>query len=440
MHPDHCWAALCVAEALRSLFLEHYETLSTGARLPSSPPWAFRRWFTFTLPEAIERFDYFAELMASTDELVELDVVNELDRVQRAYRAYETQLHWVRFLERVNCIGLPRERFVERFVVGASAKGRDCLLSEPWGDSTTLTMDLIPRPSKAYTSTDDSFHKSLMTRAAQCSAWSVRAVVLASGHGTRMGHPTLPKSLVPVRGRPLLRYIVESLRASLVDEAPVIVVGPRGERIVESFRGGGHAFVDQGPPRGTGHAVLCALPTLEKLRAENVLIVLGDMPLLTASTFRALVSKHFVGDDVITMATCMVEDFEGWRSPFRSFGRIVRDTSGEIVAIVEARERECDLSSTEVNPSLYCVRTKWLAKALRHVGEDNASGERYLTDIVALARNDGFTVGSFAIDAEEALGLNTPEEVSTAESLLQSRERRDRTLEVVHPERGDRLA
>ena len=226
MHPDHCWAALCIAEALRSLLREHYGRIPSDGVLPSEPPWAFRRWFTFTMPEAATRFDYFAELVSSENETVEIDVSAELDRVRRACLAYESQLHWLKFLERVKCDALPTQRFIERIAIGTSAGGKRSMLA-PWGDSRKVFLDALPRAAVAYTSTEGSFFADLKSRERMFATWSMRGLILASGHGKRMGQPELPKSSCRAR-RPILEHIVGGLSDSLVDEAPIIVVGPRG--------------------------------------------------------------------------------------------------------------------------------------------------------------------------------------------------------------------
>jgi bifunctional UDP-N-acetylglucosamine pyrophosphorylase/glucosamine-1-phosphate N-acetyltransferase len=119
------------------------------------------------------------------------------------------------------------------------------------------------------------------------------------------------------------------------------------------------------------------------------------------------------------MATVKVDSFEGWKKAFFDFGRIIRDAAGKIVANVEKKDTTDEQKLiTEVNPVYFCVDSAWLWKSLSEITPNNAQGEYYLTDLVKLACNQGHAIVSVEIPAEEALGVNTPEQKEIVEGLM----------------------
>jgi len=236
-------------------------------------------------------------------------------------------------------------------------------------------------------------------------------ILLAAGKGTRMKSKLL-KVLHPLAGKPMLWHSLQEV-SKATTEKPTVVVGYQADRVTEIFDGQAE-FVLQEEQLGTGHAVMQARPQLEG-KADLVMVLLGDMPLLKAETITRLVEKQAANDGPISMLTVIAEDPRG-------FGRIVRNQHGEVEAIVE--EADCtpeQLEIKELNISLYCFKADWLWQNLPRI-PISAKGEYYLTDIIAIARQQGLPVQAEVIsDPQEALGINTRVHLAEAEAVIRRR-------------------
>jgi bifunctional UDP-N-acetylglucosamine pyrophosphorylase/glucosamine-1-phosphate N-acetyltransferase len=240
----------------------------------------------------------------------------------------------------------------------------------------------------------------------------VLAVVLAAGKGTRMGSD-LPKVLHELDGKPLVSYPIEAARAAGAERV-IVVVGHGGDevrrRLVARFvQNAGECgwlhFVRQDRQLGTGHAVLCALPEIPDV-TELVFILSGDVPLLQASSLTALASACATSSAGLALATFYPDDPTG-------YGRIVRDTAGRPIAIVEQRDATPEqLALTECNAGTYCVDARRLRRHLPGLGHDNDQGEMYLTDLVARLAGPQSEVATVSIAAHEAAGVNTPQQLA----------------------------
>ena len=215
-------------------------------------------------------------------------------------------------------------------------------------------------------------------------------VVLAAGAGTRM-KSSLPKVLHPICGRSLLMHAVHAA-AGTHPEQLVVVVRHQRDRVAEHL--GENApnvlIADQDEIPGTGRAVQCGL---EHVTAESgtVLVTYGDVPLLDAETLRALVAEHEATSAAVTVLTAIVDDPTG-------YGRIVRE-GGEVAGIVEHKDAsEEQLAIDEVNSGIYAFDLAVLRSALGKIGTDNAQGEMYLTDVLAIARAEGGSVRALVTD------------------------------------------
>jgi bifunctional UDP-N-acetylglucosamine pyrophosphorylase / glucosamine-1-phosphate N-acetyltransferase len=250
-------------------------------------------------------------------------------------------------------------------------------------------------------------------------------IILAGGKGTRMGGDN-PKVLTEVAGRPMLSYIFDTVR-TVHPHPPVVVVGYQAEKVMNTFAKD-LRYALQKEQRGTGHAVQVAL---EHVRpdAKYIFVMYGDHPLVKPDTVRAIYEKHIEQKKLwsptrseaspITMATVRLQDFEDWRKQFHDFGRIIRDTLGSIVKIVEKKDAsEAEKAITEVNPSYLCFDAKWLSERIKDLGCTNAQGEYYLTDLIGIAQQEGHFLNSLEIPPEEALGVNTPEQLQVVLGLL----------------------
>lgn len=252
---------------------------------------------------------------------------------------------------------------------------------------------------------------------------SLKIVILAAGKGRRMealGYD-LPKPLIPIHGRPMITYLIDAVRVSAVDGEPIIVTAPDNRELFCQHLGENTCqYVVQEEQLGTGHAVMCAKGLFDT--AENVMVLYGDHPTLSAETIRELAQAHTSSGATLTMMTVKFPDYEGWRQWFQSFGRIVRDASGTISRIVEVKDAtEEEKKITEVNPAYMVFRRDWLCANVDLITNKNAQGEYYLTDLVQLAVSQGQTIHSITVDNPiEAIGINTPEQLKAAEEALES--------------------
>lgn len=203
-------------------------------------------------------------------------------------------------------------------------------------------------------------------------AMTVTTVILAAGQGTRM-KSDLPKVLHPLAGRPLLTHVLETARA--VSDGPCYVVyGHGGERVKETLAGEAAQWVLQAERLGTGHAVAQALPAIAD--DDRVLVLYGDVPLIRAETLMRLIAH--AGDEGVAVLTMELSDPHG-------YGRVVRDDADEVVRIVEQKDAsDAELRIREVNTGILTAPAGRLRVWLGMVGNDNAQGEYYLTDIIAM--------------------------------------------------------
>lgn len=242
----------------------------------------------------------------------------------------------------------------------------------------------------------------------------IKVVILAAGKGKRMG-AEVPKVLVPIKGKPMIEYLIKSIKKSGIDKVPVIVVSPDNKEIIQkALRRYKCKFALQDKQLGTGHALACAKKVIGK-NVDHVLCFYGDHPFIKPTTIRRIGYSH---NGVITMMTTGVKDFKGWRKNFYHWGRILRNY-GHIKAIVEFKDADEHIREVrEVNPAIYCFNAKWLWKNLKNLKNDNAQEEYYLTDLIKYAFKQKERVESFPIDAEEAMGINTKEELKVAKRLI----------------------
>ncbi|MFC0675480.1 bifunctional UDP-N-acetylglucosamine diphosphorylase/glucosamine-1-phosphate N-acetyltransferase GlmU [Brachybacterium hainanense] len=217
-------------------------------------------------------------------------------------------------------------------------------------------------------------------------------IVLAAGAGTRM-RSKLPKVLHEIGGRSLLMHAITAARG--VEPAQLVaVVRHEREQVVAHLAE--HApevlVADQDDIPGTGRAVQCGL---EQVGAEagTVLVTYGDVPLLDAPTLQSLVAQHEAAGSAVTVLTALLEDASG-------YGRIVRsEDGGEVLGIVEHKDASAaQREIREVNSGIYAFDVAVLRSALSRITTDNAQGEMYLTDVLALAREDGGSVRAVVTD------------------------------------------
>ena len=244
----------------------------------------------------------------------------------------------------------------------------------------------------------------------------VAAVVLAAGNGRRM-RSDLPKVLHEVAGRSLLFHVLSALQPLEQIDLRLVVTSARPD-VEDAVKAAGWGesvgCVVQEPARGTGDAVRVALAAGAG-RARDVLVTAGDAPLLRTSTFSGLLEAHLSREVAATVLTADVDD------PF-GYGRIVRDSAGNVEAIVEQSDAtETQRAIKEVNTSTYVFNGERLEAVLDAVEPSNRQGEYYLTDVIALMRERGQVVSAFKAPAQEVMGVNSRSQLADVGAVLRRR-------------------
>lgn len=241
------------------------------------------------------------------------------------------------------------------------------------------------------------------------------AVILAAGQGTRM-RSSLPKVLHHVGGRAMLDWSIDLARR-VGCETIIVVASPSGEAVQAHVREvlGENALAIQDPPMGTGHAVKCARAALAGFDGELV-VLYGDTPLIPA-----LAVEHLF-EEIEGGAAVGVLGFEAEMPG--AYGRLICDESGDLNAIVEAREATPEqLDVTLCNSGVMAAPAIKMFTLLERVTNENAKGEYYLTDIVGLAREDGGKCRAVSCAEDDVLGVNSRVELAQAEHAFQTRRR-----------------
>jgi len=235
------------------------------------------------------------------------------------------------------------------------------------------------------------------------------AIIMAAGKGTRM-KSDLAKVLHPIRGRAMIHYVVET--AQKLGASPIVVlVGHQKEKVMAELEGQTVRFAVQEPQLGTGHAVMCALPQLEA-KNQLALILSGDVPLIGIETLKSLISHHRRTGAAATVLTARADHPKG-------YGRIVRQSSGHLAAIVEERDATEELKKIdEINSGIYVFNVGDLRATLPKLRTDNDQREYYLTEAVRLLASSGQIVAACEGSFQEVRGINTVAELADANREL----------------------
>lgn len=239
---------------------------------------------------------------------------------------------------------------------------------------------------------------------------TIAVIILAAGLGKRMRSPKA-KVLHEILGRPMLAYVIDVAR-EIAGRSVIVVVGNQAEAVRRAVSGAAVRYAYQDRQLGTGHAVLCALPQLPD-DCEQVVVLCGDTPLLTAPTLKSLVQSHLAAGRDATLLAVELEDPQG-------YGRVLLNDHQQVCGIIE----EADASAGQrairlINTGIYCVTRQFLSDALPNVTPDNAQGEFYLTDIIRIGYESGRDIGvSYGAAPREILGVNTPEDLARVEALM----------------------
>lgn len=250
------------------------------------------------------------------------------------------------------------------------------------------------------------------------------AVILGAGKGTRMNEgqaSPIPKVMFPILGEPVIKYSVESIRNAGIEKI-VVVVGYKQE-LVREYLGDKVEYAVQDEQLGTGHAAMMAESIL-KDKAENIIVFYGDNPLFKPESIKKLIDLFESEHPTIGMLTVIFENPVFW-----GFGRIIRDQNDEIIGIVEQKDcNEEQLKIKECNPGFYIFNAAWFWENVNKIEANNTQKEFYLTDIIAIAKEQGKKIIATPVSEEnEAHGINTPEQLKKAELIIKARNTKHET-------------
>ena len=237
----------------------------------------------------------------------------------------------------------------------------------------------------------------------------IAAVILGAGKGTRM-KSDLPKVMMPVCGKSMIKHIIDTLEEMKVDEI-VTVISPDGEMVKKEVAP--YKTCVQDKQLGTGHAVKCSEELLKGFDGA-VMVIFGDTPLITKETFMRSVNKVREGYAVVVL---------GFKPEDAArYGRLKMD-GDELVSIVEYKDAtEEERKINFCNSGFMAVDGKYLFEILNKIGNENASGEYYLTDAVKIARDMGLKCTAFEGNPQEVASANTREELALLETYVKNRE------------------
>ena len=234
-------------------------------------------------------------------------------------------------------------------------------------------------------------------------------VILAAGKGTRM-KSLLPKVLHKLAGKPMLGHVLDAANA-VGESKNIIVTGHGAEAVRAIYTDPSISMVEQAEQLGTGHAVHMALP---ELRANSKVVILyGDVPLITPDTISQMLDA--VDDKSIGLLTIQLNDPQG-------YGRIIRDADGQIEAIVEQKDANPQqLQVDEVNTGVMSLTSEQLAEWLPLIDNNNAQGEYYLTDLISIARQAGYSINGIQPGSvAEVEGINNRQQLAALERTYQA--------------------
>lgn len=236
-------------------------------------------------------------------------------------------------------------------------------------------------------------------------------VIMAAGKGTRMKNPDVAKVMFPVNGKPMIEHVVD-IALELRSQITVVVVGWRKESVIDHLESTAKKviFVEQSPQLGTGHAVMQAAGPLKSFHGD-VLVLSGDVPMLTFDTVHGLLEFHRQHVAAATVLTSVLADATG-------YGRVVRDDDGNVTAIAEHKDATLEQRMlTEINSGIYVFDRAGLFEGLRSITPNNAQKEYYLTDVFEYFWRNNLKVCAVAAkDPLEVQGINTVQQLEDIRS------------------------
>lgn len=241
---------------------------------------------------------------------------------------------------------------------------------------------------------------------------NISAVILAAGKGTRM-YSEAPKVVHRLAGKPLVKHVADIVKRAGINRI-ILVLGHKRQMVAEVFSGEQIEFAIQEEQLGTGHALLQTQDCFDN--DEEVLVLAGDTPLLTADTIKRFLSFHREKKAKATVMSALLPNPTG-------YGRIIRDNDNNFLCIVEEKDALPEQKKIqEINSGIYCLNAGAAFAALKGIKNNNAQGEYYLTDVLAALKHTGYPVVVYCNpDSEEIQGINDRVQLAAAEKILRQR-------------------
>jgi len=240
--------------------------------------------------------------------------------------------------------------------------------------------------------------------------------IMAAGKGTRMKNPDMAKVMYLINEKPMVGYVVE-LASKLQSRRTLLIVGWQMQSIIDYFATTTLKveYVEQAEQLGTGHALMQTIEPLKDFDGD-ILVLSGDVPLLTEKTAKALIGYHRATDAAATILTADIDDPSG-------YGRIVHNEDGSVKKIVEHKDAaKKELAIHEINSGIYVFKKERLFETLPKLSPSNVQGEYYLTDVFELFWKSDWRVSAVkAIDAVEVLGINDLKQLEEARLIMNAR-------------------
>jgi UDP-N-acetylglucosamine diphosphorylase/glucosamine-1-phosphate N-acetyltransferase len=239
-------------------------------------------------------------------------------------------------------------------------------------------------------------------------------LILAAGMGKRM-KSRKAKVLHKILGKPMIMYVVETARKVAGNDV-ILVVGHQAEKVRATVSENEEViYALQKEQLGTGHAALCALPYIPDY-VQEVVILCGDVPLITSDTIMRFIEDHVEAKRDLSLLAVEVENPEG-------YGRILLDENRQVYGIIEEADASDEQKEIKiVNTGIYCIKKELLSDLLQKIKSDNVQGEFYFTDIVKIGYDEERVVGAMVCsDCEEVVGINSSQDLMTAESIMRNR-------------------
>lgn len=244
----------------------------------------------------------------------------------------------------------------------------------------------------------------------------IKSIILGAGKGTRMKSET-PKVLHTIFDKALLGYVIEAVNATNLVDENYIIVGHQAEEVENYVKTNyeNSKCILQNPQLGTGHAVSMALPFLKDFD-DDVVILCGDTPLITAETLKEFIEYHKSGNSDITVMSAIFENPA-------NYGRIIRNSDNTLNSIIEEKDATAEQKSVnEINAGIYCVNWGKIKTAFSELKTNNAQGEYYLTDIIKWGNENKLRVNAYTLkNNEEIFGINSKANLAEAYKLLNNR-------------------